>query len=99
MKTAILRFILNLKRPSRAKNLRLLKQRGETISSFTIREATAADTHNLATLHVQTWNDTYWYVKSKPTFETRHWQWNNWFNTEDKNWFCLVIEDKDARLV
>lgn len=63
---AIARLLLGLKRPSKATNTRLLRERGETLSSFIIREATSADIPALAALHVKTWNETYWYVKHPP---------------------------------
>ena len=52
------RLLAGLSRPSKAANARRLRARGETLASFTIREATAADIPALAQLHVTTWNAT-----------------------------------------
>ena len=51
---AVVRFLLGLRGPSKATNQRLLRERGETIMAFTIREATTADLVALARLHVET---------------------------------------------
>ncbi len=96
---AILRFLNGLKRPSKQTNMRLLYERGETVSSFTIREATENEIPALAALHVKTWADTYWNVKNPPTYEIREWQWSEQFKKKDGSWFCFVVEDKNGRLV
>ena len=95
----ILRFINGLKRPSKQTNMRLLRERGEALSSFTIRETTEKDIPALAALHVKTWNETYWNVKKPPAFEIREWQWREQFKKNDGSWFCFVVEDNSAQLV
>jgi hypothetical protein len=56
---AILRFMKGLQRPSKRANLRRMRERGDTLDSFTIREATVEDIPALAALHVKTWMQTY----------------------------------------
>jgi len=96
---SILRFVNGLKRQSKQTNMRLLDERGETTSSFTIREATEKDIPALAVLHVKTWNETYWNVNKPPSFEIREWQWREQFKKTDGNWFCFVVEIKNGQLV
>lgn len=45
--------------PSRTANIRRLGERGESMESFVIREASVLDVPALAQLHVTTWNATY----------------------------------------
>ena len=99
MKTSILRFILGLKRPSKAANIKLLKERGEELDSLTIREAVVDDIVDLAQLHVTAWNQTYPFVKRTPTFETRAYQWNELFKVKDQTWCCFVVVNSKGELV
>ncbi|MGH9260822.1 MAG: hypothetical protein ACRD08_13160, partial [Acidimicrobiales bacterium] len=55
----VARFLLGLTRPSKAANTRRLRERGEPLTSLTVRDAAASDIAALARLHVETWNDTY----------------------------------------
>src|SRR5882757_7445344 len=96
---SIRRFFLSLRRPSKGTNTRLLGERGETLRSFNVREPIAADIPALAELHVKTWNDTYPMVKHKPTYQVRHYQWNEQFNVNDGSWFCFVIENSSGELI
>ncbi|HEX3448001.1 MAG TPA: hypothetical protein VHS97_07085, partial [Isosphaeraceae bacterium] len=96
---AIARFLLGLKRPSKAANSRLLRERGETLSSFIIREATSEDIPALAALHVKAWNETYWNVKHPPSYGLREHQWRDQFQKTDGNWFCFLVEDPGGALV
>ncbi|HEV7781181.1 MAG TPA: GNAT family N-acetyltransferase [Chitinophagaceae bacterium] len=66
---------------------------------FIIREAAKEDIHNLAVLHVRAWNETYNNTSPDPSIATREWQWQEQFNSPDKNWFCLVIENKQGELI
>lgn len=97
--TAIARFLLGLKRPSKATNTRRLWERGQTLSSFIIREATPADIPALAALHVKTWSETYWNVRHPPNYELREYQWREQFQKQDGKWFCFVVEDRSGALV
>lgn len=94
----ILRFINGLKRPSRRKNLERLRQRGESITSYVIREAKPEDIPALAALHVRTWNETY-EVGRPPTYQIREKQWSEQFSNMDGNWFCYLIEKPNKELV
>ncbi len=96
---AIIRFLWGFKRPSKATNSRLLRERGETLDSLIIREATAQDVPALAALHVKTWADTYWAVKHPPTYEIREHQWREQFKATDGSWFCFVIENPRRELI
>jgi GNAT superfamily N-acetyltransferase len=96
---AIGRFIMGLRRPSKTTNMRRLREWGETMESFTIREATEHDLPALAALHVQTWNDTYWTVRNPPTIEIREYQWREQFTVKDGSWFCYVVQNREGRLI
>jgi GNAT superfamily N-acetyltransferase len=94
------RFLAGLNRPSKIANARRLRKRGETLASFSIRDATAADIPALARLHVITWNATYAPLLLKgPSYEVRKQQWLDTFSKNDGNWFCLVVERPDGELV
>lgn len=97
--TAIVRVLLGLKRPSKATNTRRLWERGQTLSSFIIREATPADIPALAALHVKTCSETYWNVRHPPNYELREYQWREQFQKQDGKWFCFVVEDRSGALV
>ena len=51
---SIFRFINGLKRPSKKTNTRKLYERGETLDTFTFRDATEADIPELGKLHAIT---------------------------------------------
>ena len=94
-----MRFLLGLRRPSKAANARRLRQRDETLQSLVIREATRDDIPALAALHVKTWSDTYWPVTSPPTYQIRERQWREQFEKNDESWFCFVVENRSGELV
>lgn len=96
---AILRSLGNLRRPSKARNSRLLRARGETSSSLVIRDATSLDVPALARLHVRTWNATHGWRPNGPTYQLRERQWRNAFSHRDGSWFCLVIQSATGELV
>jgi ribosomal protein S18 acetylase RimI-like enzyme len=96
---SIHRFVMGLKRPSKQTNTRLLNERGETLSSFIIREARVEDISALATLHVKTWSETYWTTVFPPTYQVREYQWHQQFKVTDGSWFCFVVENKNKQLV
>jgi ribosomal protein S18 acetylase RimI-like enzyme len=96
---AIVRFLFGLSRPSKATNIRLLRARGESLASLVIREVTPEDIPALAALHVKTWNETYWKVKSPPTYGIREQQWREQFKAADGDWFCFVVENRKGELV
>ena len=96
---ALARFVFGLRRPSKAANTRLLHQRGETLQSFVIREATSEDIPALAALHVKTWSDTYWNVRNPPTYRIREQQWREQFKKSGERWFCFVVENQNGELV
>lgn len=99
---SIIRFINSLRRPSKKTNRRKLKERGETLDSYKIREATATDIPALSELHVKTWNDTYGVknLSRGPSYKTREYQWRKAFEEEnDDSWFCLLVEDPHGKLV
>jgi L-amino acid N-acyltransferase YncA len=96
---AIVRFVFGLRRPSKATNTRALHQRGESLQSFVIREATADDIPALAEVHVKAWSDTYRTVMNPPTYEIRERQWREQFEKIDASWFCFVVENHKGDLV
>lgn len=93
------RFIMGLKRPARSSNRRRLREWGESMESFTIREVTDKDLLPLVDLHVQTWADTYWTVKQPPTHEIRERQWREVFNLKDGSWCCFVVQNRAGKLI
>jgi L-amino acid N-acyltransferase YncA len=96
---AVARFVFGLRQPSKAANLRLLRARGESLESFTIREAVPEDIPALATLHVKTWKETYWNVRHPPSYDIREQQWREQLKVTDGSWFCFVVENRKGELV
>src|SRR5260370_4689989 len=94
-----LRLLRGMRRPSQARNPRLLRARGETVTSLVIRDAAASDIPELARLHVEPWNATHSWRKKGPTYELREHQWRDAFGHADGNWFCLVVERSNSELV
>jgi L-amino acid N-acyltransferase YncA len=92
-----IRFLRGIKRPSKARNEKLLQARHQTIDSFAIRELVAEDLPALAALHVQTWNETY--GGRGPSIQIREQQWREQFQSANRDWFVLVIEDNEKMLV
>jgi ribosomal protein S18 acetylase RimI-like enzyme len=94
------RLLAGLQRPSAAANARRLRERGETIGSLVIREASAADIPALARLHVTTWNATYApLLLNGPSVAIREHQWREAFAKNDGSWFCFVVARPDGELV
>lgn len=98
IKVVVGRFLLGLRRPSKQANMLLLRERGETVASLNIRDATASDIPALAQLHVTTWNDTYPLLNG-PRYEIRESQWREAFAKQDGSWFCLIVERGNGELV
>jgi L-amino acid N-acyltransferase YncA len=96
---AVIRFGVGVRRPSNGRNIRLMKERGETFESFRIREARATDIPALAALHVRAWAETYGNVKNPPNYEIREHQWREQFKITDGSWFCFVVEKQNGELV
>jgi L-amino acid N-acyltransferase YncA len=92
------RVVWGRKRNSKAQNARLFQARGETLASFVIRDATAADIPALARLHVAAWNAAY-AVTSGPTVALRERQWREAFAKPSANWFVLLVVDPNGDLV
>ena len=67
---------------------------------FHIRDATQADVPALATLHVQTFNETHRGGHAGgPSYELRERQWREAFAANDGSWFCFVVEDETGELI
>lgn len=95
---SIFRFLKGLKRPSKKTNIKKLHERGETIDSFTFRDATENDIHELGKLHAITWAQTY--NAKQPNIMLRQSQWDKAFKEEnDGSWFCILVVDKSNKLV
>ena len=95
--TSIQRYLKSLKRPSKKTNLQKLHERGETIDSFTFRDATENDIPELGKFHAITWAQTY---GGKPNIKLRQYQWNKSFKEEnDGSWFCILVIDKNNKLI
>ena len=94
------RTVVALSRPSRSRNLQRLRERGESLESLRIREATVDDIPALAALHVATWNATYALMGAPgPGVAVRERQWREAFARDDPAWFCFVVERPDGALV
>lgn len=94
----IRRFINGIRRPSKKTNVRKLHERGETIHSFTFRDATEDDIPLLGKLHALTWAQTY--NASNPNFGLRQYQWQKAFKEEnDGSWFCILVVNAKNELV
>jgi L-amino acid N-acyltransferase YncA len=95
-----LRYLASLQSPSKTTNACLLRDRGESVESLLIRDATSADIPALAELHVATWNATYAPMMMKgPSVAIREHQWREAFAETDRRWFCLVVENSEGALV
>jgi GNAT superfamily N-acetyltransferase len=86
-------------RPTKDENRLRLRERGESVESFTFRDAVERDIPALAQLHVTAWNATYPGTHRPPTVEIRAWQWRDAFKKNDGTWFCIVIERPDGGLI
>jgi ribosomal protein S18 acetylase RimI-like enzyme len=94
------RLVAGLAVPSKARNLRRLRARGEQAAAFTIREARAVDIPALARLHVTTWNATYAPLLLRgPHVDVRERQWRDAFARNAGGWFCFVVERPGGELV
>ena len=68
--------------------------------AFHIRDAREDDVPALATLHVQTFNETHRGGRpGGPSYELRESQWREAFTVNDRSWFCFVVEDDAGELV
>jgi L-amino acid N-acyltransferase YncA len=85
-------------RPSKARNERRIRARGENVGEFVIRDATSADIPALSQLHVTAWNATYNTTRG-PTLAVREWQWRQTFSKQDGTWFVLVVAKPTGDLV
>ena len=95
----IRRFVNGLKRPSKQTNMTKLRQRGESLDSFTFRDAIVNDIPKLGELHAKTWAETYTNGKS-PNTQLRQYQWQKSFTQEnDGSWFCILVVSKENELV
>ena len=96
--TSIQRYLKSLKRPSKKTNLQKLHERGETIHSFSFRDATEKDIFELGKLHAITWAQTY--DAQKPNIKLRQCQWDKAFKEEnDGSWFCILVIAANEKLV
>jgi ribosomal protein S18 acetylase RimI-like enzyme len=99
MSRPVIRYLLARRRPSKATNMRLLRQRGESSSSFVFRDATAHDIPGLAAVHATAWSATYPFVRRPPSFSLREGQWREAFAEPEGTWFCIVIEKATGELI
>ncbi len=95
----VFRYLRARKRPTKATNLRRLRERDETLTSLMFRDAVPDDIPALAALHVTSWNATYPGVRRPPTVALREQQWREAFSEADGTWFCIVIENRHGELV
>ena len=66
--------------------------------SLRFRDMTINDAPAVAVLHAETFNETHGKHPNGPTVELRQHQWEKLFQ-EDKNWFCIVIENEHGKLI
>jgi L-amino acid N-acyltransferase YncA len=91
-----IRFINNLKRPSKSRNVSLLQKRNESIEAFLIRDATADDIPSISALHVKAWDQTY---GKGPSEAIRRHQWEEQFKKGREDWFLFVLENQQHELI
>ena len=95
---SVQRFLNGLRRPSKQTNLRKLYERGETLDTFTFRDATEADVAELGKLHAITWAQTY--SAKNANIQLRQYQWRKAFDEEnDGSWFCILVINGANELV
>ena len=93
-----LRFLNSIKTPSKNTNRRKLQERGESLDSFTFRDATENDIPELGKLHALTWAETY--NAKNANIQLRQHQWRKAFTKEDDgSWFCILVINKNNELV
>jgi GNAT superfamily N-acetyltransferase len=95
----VVRYLRARQRPSKATNLRRLRERDETLTSLAFRDAVPEDIPALAQLHAKTWAATYPNVRRPPTAELRASQWREAFAKAERDWFCIVIENRNHELI
>lgn len=95
----VLRVLRTLHQPSRNVNLKRMQQRGESLNTLIVREATTTDIPALGALHAKTWSDTYPRVIHPPTAQLRERQWREQFGVTDGSWCCYVVENSRGQLV
>ena len=89
-----------MKRPDKQTNQRLLRERGESAETLIVRDAEVKDIHELAELHVLTWNEAYaGILQNGPSVATREAQWRQKFAQKEPDWFCLLATRADGTLV
>jgi len=95
---SVFRFLNGLRRPSNKTNMKKLQERGETVYSFTFRDATEKDIPELGKLHAITWAQTY--NAKNPNIQLRQYQWQKSFIEEnDGSWFCILVVNAQNELV
>jgi ribosomal protein S18 acetylase RimI-like enzyme len=95
---ALRRRISARSRPTGDDNARRLRERGESLESIVLRDATARDIPALAELHVTTWNATY-NTSRGPSVATRQAQWEQVFAKPSRRDFVLVLQNATGRLI
>src|SRR5262245_9245384 len=81
---AMIRSVNQFRRPSKARNIRLLHERGEDLQSFHFRDAVETDIPEIAAVHVTSWNDTYNARPGRgPSLQLRENQWRELFRSKD----------------
>jgi GNAT superfamily N-acetyltransferase len=91
---SVLRGARAKRRRSKESNLRRLRERGESLASFALREATPTDIPELARVHVTAWNATHGgWVWRRPSRELRGRQWTTKFSSLAPDWFCYLVQD------
>jgi GNAT superfamily N-acetyltransferase len=95
-----LRAFRGRRRRSREENLARLRERGESIASFELREAVPGDIPELARVHVSAWNATHaGWVGRKPSVDLRVRQWTEKFASLAPDWFCYLAQDGGGTVV
>lgn len=95
---SVQRFINRLRRPSKNANMHKLHERGESLNSFTFRDARENDVTQLGELHAVTWAQTY--NAQNPNIQLRQHQWQKAFALEnDGSWFCILVISQNNKPV
>ncbi len=95
-RVALSRFVIGLRTPSTAANLRGLEQRGERLETITLRDAGLDDVSEVARVHVAAFRSSH---GGGPNESIRAAQWESKLRNATPETFCLVAEQEGRGLV
>ncbi len=96
-RVAVSRFLLELRAPSAAANLRRLQLSGESVDTITLRDAGLDDVSELARVHVAAFRSAH--GGRGPSESVRAAQWESKLRNATPETFCLLAEQEGRGLV